>query len=188
MSYIGAQQEERIRQLLCAAQEGDRCAYDEFLREIIPVITSTVSNRLGRMSKDDGDDITQDILLSIHSVLATYDPDRPVYPWLFAIIRHRIIDAARRSGRVRDQEIQSDAYPEEAFYAAIPATDEMYLDRGSLRSAIERLPAAQRQAIEVLRLKEMSLKEASVATNMSPAALKVAVHRGLKSLRKIMLG
>jgi RNA polymerase sigma-70 factor (ECF subfamily) len=37
----------------------------------------------------------------------------------------------------------------------------------------------------MLKLEEMSLKEAAAASGMSVAALKVATHRGLKSLRKV---
>ena len=50
----------------------------------------------------------------------------------------------------------------------------------------ERLPPGQRQAVELLRLKEMSLKEASAASGQSVGALKVAMHRAGKSLREIL--
>jgi RNA polymerase sigma-70 factor (ECF subfamily) len=50
---------------------------------------------------------------------------------------------------------------------------------------VERLPPGQREAVRLLKLKEMSLKEAAAASGMSIAALKVATHRGLKNLRKI---
>jgi RNA polymerase sigma-70 factor (ECF subfamily) len=55
-----------------------------------------------------------------------------------------------------------------------------------LRQAIDSLPQSQRQAITLLKLKEMSLKEAEAASGISIAALKVATHRGVKSLRKIL--
>ena len=44
------------------------------------------------------------------------------------------------------------------------------------------------QAIELLKLREMSLKEAAATTGMSIAALKVATHRALKALRKLLAG
>jgi RNA polymerase sigma-70 factor (ECF subfamily) len=55
-----------------------------------------------------------------------------------------------------------------------------------LHRALAGLPSGQRQAVELLKLKEMSLKEASEASGMSVAALKVAMHRALKSLRAEM--
>ena len=55
-----------------------------------------------------------------------------------------------------------------------------------LRAAIANLPPGQREAINRLKLNELSLKEASAATGMSVAALKVATHRALKNLRKML--
>ncbi len=52
-----------------------------------------------------------------------------------------------------------------------------------LKRAIADLPIGQRQAVELLKLKELSLKEAAATSGMSVAALKVSVHRGLKALR-----
>jgi RNA polymerase sigma-70 factor, ECF subfamily len=55
-----------------------------------------------------------------------------------------------------------------------------------LGKAIERLPPEQRQAIRLLKLNEMSLKEAAEASGRSIAALKVATHRAIKGLRKML--
>jgi len=68
------------------------------------------------------------------------------------------------------------------------AKSRTYLDEGpgdvqSLREAIAKLPVGQRQAAEMLKLQEMSLKVASAASGQSVAALKVAMHRALKALR-----
>jgi DNA-directed RNA polymerase specialized sigma24 family protein len=59
-------------------------------------------------------------------------------------------------------------------------------DAKALRQAVETLPAGQGQAIMMLKLKEMSLKEASAKSGMSIAPLKVATHRGVKALRKLL--
>jgi RNA polymerase sigma-70 factor (ECF subfamily) len=62
----------------------------------------------------------------------------------------------------------------------------MSADEATLLVAIEKLPPDQRQAIRLLKLKEMSLKEAALATGRTVSALKVATHRAVKSLRKIL--
>jgi RNA polymerase sigma-70 factor (ECF subfamily) len=64
--------------------------------------------------------------------------------------------------------------------------DEEIGDVEALEHAIRALPAGQRQAIELLKLREMSLKEASAATGTSVSALKVATHRAMLSLRRIL--
>jgi len=55
-----------------------------------------------------------------------------------------------------------------------------------LREAVDGLPPGQRDAIRMTKLEGLSLKEAAVASGMSVAALKVATHRGLKNLRKLI--
>ena len=75
----------------------------------------------------------------------------------------------------------------ETFAAPQANYDERASDDRVLREAIERLPQGQRDAIRVLKLQEMSLKEAATATGMSVAALKVATHRAMKSLRRMFM-
>ncbi len=52
-----------------------------------------------------------------------------------------------------------------------------------LAAAVARLPEGQRQAVEHLALRELSLAEASTMTGRSTGALKVNLHRALKALR-----
>ena len=58
----------------------------------------------------------------------------------------------------------------------------------ALRRAVRSLPKGQRTAIELLKLREMSLKEAAAASGMSIGALKVSVHRAIKTLRASLDG
>jgi RNA polymerase sigma-70 factor (ECF subfamily) len=53
----------------------------------------------------------------------------------------------------------------------------------ALQRAIRALPARQRSAIELLKLREMSLREAATASGMSISALKASVHRAVRTLR-----
>jgi RNA polymerase sigma-70 factor (ECF subfamily) len=52
-----------------------------------------------------------------------------------------------------------------------------------LREALERLPAAQRQAVELLYVEQVSVAEAAARAGVSPTALKVRAHRGSRALR-----
>ena len=55
-----------------------------------------------------------------------------------------------------------------------------------ISDAIERLPPGQREAVRLLKLQEMSLQQAAAASGMSVAALKVAMHRAMNNLRKML--
>jgi DNA-directed RNA polymerase specialized sigma24 family protein len=46
------------------------------------------------------------------------------------------------------------------------------------------LTPKQREALELVKLKEMSLAEASAASGQSVGALKVNVHRAIQKLRR----
>ena len=70
--------------------------------------------------------------------------------------------------------------------ANIPPHVEGALNEAALHQAIENLPPDQRQAIRLLKLEEMSLKEASAKSGRSVAALKVATHRAIANLRKLL--
>lgn len=160
-----------------AAQKGDAATYRALLTEILPVLRGMVRRRRGQA--DDVEDLVQDVLLSLHSVRHTYDPERPFLPWLTTILRYRLADAARRRARRAANEVTVETLPE-TFSEDQTNIGE---DADRLRQAIAALPAGQKQAVELLRLKEMSLKEAAAASGQSVAALKVAMHRALKALK-----
>jgi RNA polymerase sigma factor (sigma-70 family) len=170
---------------MARAQEGDREAYRRLLEQIAPYLRFLAGRRMGRGS--DVEDAVQDILLTLHAVRHTYDPARPFGPWLVAIANRRVVDALRRRGRSEARETPLE--PEHETFAAVEANlPEAASEARALREAVESLPPGQREAIRLLKLKEMSLKEAAAASGMSVAALKVATHRALKNLRKLLGG
>lgn len=169
--------------LMSAAQDGDKAAYSSLLRHLTPLLRNTVRQKRPFLQPQDIEDLIQDILLSLHAVRATYDPSRPFLPWLTAIARNRIADGGRRHLRRAAREVAVDKYPETFDQVAANPIVETYGDPQALRQAIDKLPQGQRQAIEMLKLRELSLKEAAAESGMSVGALKVAVHRAIKSLR-----
>jgi len=168
--------------LMARAQEGDGAAYRRLLEEVTPYLGSLAARR--HRDANDVEDAVQDVLLTVHSIRHTYDPARPFGPWLVAIANRRFIDQVRRQGRVRARETPLTI--EHETFSGPPANIEESADRHELEGAIDNLPPVQRQAIRLLKLKEMSLKEAATASGMSIASLKVATHRALASLRKML--
>ncbi len=169
--------------LMAHAQDGEREAYRRLLGEITPYVRSLAAKH----HRDDYDieDTVQDVLLTVHAIRHTYDPARPFGPWLVAIARRRIADRLRRQVRWRSRETALE--PEHESLAAPEAMSAETLSEAlSVRDAVERLPVGQRKAITLTKLQEMSLQQASAASGMSIAALKVATHRALKNLRKTL--
>jgi RNA polymerase sigma-70 factor (ECF subfamily) len=169
--------------LMAWAQAGDREAYRRLLTGVVPYLRAVARQAL--RDPAEAEDAVQDVLLTLHAMRHVYDPRRPFKPWLIGIARHRIADR-RRAGRRRGaREVRFDESHE--TIAAPPANETVLLDGGAaLAGALERLPPGQRMALELLKLREMSLKEAAAASGMTVAALKVATHRGLARLRALL--
>lgn len=168
---------------MAAAQAGDRAAYDALLRECIGLARAAAARQ--GVPRDRQDDVVQDVLMTVHRVRQTYDPARSFDAWFFAIARRRSIDAMRRAARQGAREVH------------VPAAYEGHPDPGGDPSQVtERadgakqalaaaaaLPARQREAVEMLVLKEHTSREAAAATGRSEGALKVNLHRALRALR-----
>ncbi len=169
--------------LMAHAQAGDRDAYRRLLEAITPYLRALVARHIANRS--DVEDTVQDILLTLHTVRQTYNPALPFGPWLITIAHRRIVDGLRRQGRLGVRE--APLGPEhETFQAAEANLQEEAVDASMLRDAVEHLPAGQRDAVRMLKLEEMSLKEAAAASGMSVAALKVATHRAIRNLRRLI--
>jgi RNA polymerase sigma factor (sigma-70 family) len=174
-------------ELMRAAQTGNTEAYERLLHEVTPIVRHLVRQQRGFLGPDGVEDLVQEVLLSLHVVRATYDPQRPFMPWLLAIVRNRLADGARRHARTSAHEIGL-ADLDVTFYADnTNLMGEGYGDSQALHHAIEALPAGQRLAIELLKLREMSLKEAAAASGTTAGALKVATHRAMAALRRLMM-
>jgi RNA polymerase sigma factor (sigma-70 family) len=172
--------------LMAAAQEGDRHAYDRLLREIVPFIRAVIQRQHGSAARRD--EVVQDVLLTLHRVRHTYDPTRPFTYWLASIARRRSIDALRRLGRTESPEIYDPTAYETFADPQANRTLEVRHATEGLAEAIAELPERQREAVTLLKLRELSLIEASRLSGTSVGALKVNVHRAIKALRKQLGG
>jgi RNA polymerase sigma-70 factor (ECF subfamily) len=168
--------------LLASAQRGDRGDYRRFLDAVTPFIRALARRRC--RDEERAEDVVQDTLITLHRIRHTYTPGRPVKPWIAAIVARRAIDAARREGRTAGREVDAPlAY--ETF--ADPAANQQEV--GEARHLIERLLPAlspkEKEAVELVKLQEMSLAEASEHSGQSLGALKVNVHRAIARMRRL---
>jgi RNA polymerase sigma-70 factor (ECF subfamily) len=172
-------------QLMRAAQAGERAAYSRLLREITPFIRSMLRRHCSHTQ--DIEEMVQDTLLTLHRVRQTYDPKRPFSPWLASITARRGIDGLRRRSRVARYEISAEIDAYETF--ADPGANSDIEALGTpeqVEQLLQQLPPRQRQALEALKLREMSLKEAAAVSGQSVGALKVNTHRAIKALRALI--
>jgi len=180
-------EDQHFAALMQAAQGGNAEAYARLLGELAPRLRRFVRGHWRLSGAEDVEDLVQEVLLSVHAVRATYDPGRPFMPWLFAIVRNRIADGARRHARHEGRQLLIEDCDVTFSEHTANSSTETFGEVEALNQAIHDLPAGQRNAIEMLKLKEMSLKEAAAASGMSIGSLKVATHRAMSALRKKFL-
>ncbi len=179
--------EDKWPQWMAQAQDGDGAAYQRLLTAITPRLRAIVGRRIS--DPDRAEDVVQEVFLSVHKNRHTYDPKLAFGPWLHTIAERRTMDYLRKAYRLGDREVLVDVYPETFSDDGTNTIEEDALafdDVDRLMAAMKTLAPGQRKAVELLKLKEMSLKEASEASGMTVASLKVAMHRALKALRAEM--
>ena len=174
----------RLSSLMRSAQAGDAEAYVTLMRELAKRVRGMVRRRRSFLEDADVEDLVQDVLLSVHAVRATYDATRPFLPWLLAITRNRLVDAARRHTRHAAREVIVEDLDVTFSTEQTNTMEAVSGDPVALKEAIASLPTGQRSAIELLKLREMSLREAAAVSGTSVGALKVATHRAMDALRR----
>ena len=175
----------RLTAAMAAAQGGDRVAYELVLRECVPLV-KRIARQQGA-SADFLDDVVQDVLVTVHGARATFDPSRSFSAWLTAITQRRTVDILRKRGRRGAREVYAPLAVETHPSADNPEQTAMRrADAAQLRAFVEALPETQREAVLSLALEDNSLEDASKATGRTKTALKVNLHRAIRTLRARM--
>ncbi len=161
-------------------QEGDQEAYRQFLDEIGPVLFNFVRRRV--FNPEMVPDVYQEVLLTLHKARHTYETSRPLGPWLFTVARNSILDALGRNRKFAEREVPMETLPETGDLERDGSLDDQ------LYQALQSLPDSNREAVQLLKLRGLSLEEAARHLGISVAALKVRAHRGYLLLRDLLKG
>ncbi len=183
-----AQDSERWAAWMLLAQDGDREAYHALLQAVLPYVRAITRRYLGRC--EDAEDAVQDVLMIVHGIRHTFEAGRPFKPWLATIATRRCIDLLRRRSQRMRHELERDGAEDDAIHGDHGPEETASRERewDHLHQAVAALPERQREAVRLLRLNELSLNEASAASNQSVGSLKVACHRAIRSLHAALAG
>jgi RNA polymerase sigma-70 factor (ECF subfamily) len=136
-------------------------------------------------TRSGAEDVTQDAFLSMWRSGARYDRARgSVRTWVLGIVHHRAIDALRRA-TVHDRRRSSDEGIEERFEA--PERTDVEAARreeaGTVRGAMESLPADQCQVIELAYFGGFTHTEIAEMLEAPVGTIKGRMRLGLKKMR-----
>jgi RNA polymerase sigma-70 factor (ECF subfamily) len=160
--------------MMVAGLEGDSEAHECLLTALVPLLRSFFRRRV-RGADDDVEDLVQETLIAVHTRRATYDRNRALTAWLYAIARYKLVDHFRRRRHLYPIEELSEMLVTEGFEDASAAV----LD---VERLLESLPTKQAGLIRDTKLGGLSVTEAAKKARVGISDVKVSVHRGLKAL------
>lgn len=161
-------------------QAGDQKAYRLLLHDVSAELRAYLRRRV--RDGQDVEDLVQDVLLTLHRARHTYDPARPFEPWLYAIARNAAVDSFRRDRlRLRMERLPDDE-------ALVDTAREDAGRELSVEGVLAELPETQREALEMVKIRGMSIGEAAARAGVSQGTLRVRIHRGYRTLRALLLG
>lgn len=129
---------------------------------------------LARVPRDEVDDLLQDIFLHAMRKLHTLRNPTAFGPWIAMIARNRAMDFHRASRETVEIE-ENTAVAKPANRAAQEVLD-----------FIRQLPDAYRETLVLRFVEGMTGPEIAVRTGLTPASVRVNLHRGMKLLREKM--
>lgn len=162
-------------QLLVRHRRGDADAF----AELVARYRRPVYSYLVRCGVEDAarDDLFQEIFTSIHSAAATYQPERPVKPWLFAIVAN-IVRSYYRKARARAGALV--ALDPVQGHSATPDSQQLAEARETavwVQGAIAALPFAQREVVLLCCIEQLPQEDVAATLGMPVNTVKTHLRR-----------
>ena len=159
--------------LVRAARDGDRTAFGRLYERYGRVVHGIL---LARLPPHEVDDVVQEVFLTALERLASLRDPGAFGPWLAAIARNRASDQHRRRREhtaLSDEVLGRDSVAPEAL---------------AVLELLRALPDAYRETLTLRLVEGMTGPEIAARTGLTPASVRVNLHRGMKLLRERLHG
>jgi RNA polymerase sigma-70 factor (ECF subfamily) len=165
-------------ELMEAYRQGDNRAFEQLFARYAPRLGRSLRRRVRNTA--DADELLQQTFLHLHRARHDFRSGTRLRPWLFTICRNLEREYFRKRMRRPESPLELDGRsdPRQECYDPV-RTERMK----QVRAALERLPLAQREVIELHWLEDLPFKEVSAIVGASVTAVKVRAHRGYERLR-----
>lgn len=166
--------------LFRAGVAGDAASYRRFLQLLSRLLRPLVARRVPAAETED---VLQEILISVHKARHTHDGERPLMPWLLAIVQFRVNDHLRRLYARAEHESGGRELADvpEASTADVTSRDTL---RESIDELLRDVPERDRRILTLMYVEGCSAREAGGQLGMKESAVKVAGHRALRKIRE----
>ena len=180
LTVVGGAPESEEKDLILRHIEGDGDAFAELIDRYRAPVYSYLA-RCG-VATDDRDDVFQDIFIRIHRAASSYDPDRPLHPWLFTIVANGVRNHLRRQ-RVRSLVGSADQVGEAT--AKNPGAERVTAGRQTmawLEERIKELPLARREVLLLACVESLPLREVAAVLGLPLGTVKTHLRRARLTL------
>jgi len=177
---------DRLIGLLRAVGTGDRAAFAALYAQTAAQLFGVALRMLRQ--RDRAEDVLQESFVTIWQRAGDYDPTKGApLTWLITVLRHRAIDALRRSARQPERL----AEPEEALLALVAGPADS-ADRGSdlraLQNCLGELGPEQRRAMLLVYAYGLTQEELAARIATPLGTVKSWIRRSLERLKKCLDG
>jgi len=170
---------EGFPKVLRAAADGDAAAFATLWRDSHPPLLRYLWVAAG----DAAEDLASDVWLDVARRIAKFKGGEPEFRgWLFTLARRRVIDRHRYQAR-HPESPTGDIAPLDR-----PASDDTFaaaledISTGAALALIATLPHEQAEIIVLRVVVGMEATDVAALVGKSPGAVRVAAHRGLRTL------
>lgn len=159
---------------------GDLDALGEVYNIYAGPVHSVVRGILGPGGQ--ADDAVQEAFMRAWRGAASFDPNRPLGPWLFTIARRTSIDLIRREGRPTRSD--HDELTENVSID-LPGIEEAW-EKWEIRMALDALPEEERTVMLLSHFKGMTHPQIADHLGIPPGTVKSRSHRGHRRLAALL--
>jgi RNA polymerase sigma factor (sigma-70 family) len=157
-------------------------AFEILVHEHSAMLTAFLRSNLG----DDSlrEEVFQQTIVTAWKKLHTFEPDRPFAPWLRGIARNHMLMQFRTTGRYRRRLEGLFAQRLEECYARFDdQLGDTYAERiGLLHDCISRLPEQNRQAVDLIYVRDLNRVRAAAHAGVEVDTLRKRLNRGIELL------
>jgi len=184
-SDFGATGPADLADVVAAAREGDRGAFDEIVRRTY-VDTYTLAVRL-TATEEDARDVVQEAYLRAWKGIRRFRGDAQFSTWMYRITANTAATVSSKRRSQRTVHIDDVADPVETDVALHPelATENTEL-MGRLSAALDELPPRLRVLVVLKDIYGLSHEDIAEELGISVTAAKVRLHRGRKRMRDLL--
>ncbi len=177
---------DQLAVIVRSAGDGDEAAWRTLVEAFSPRIFALI--RAQCRDEELAEEITQSTFCTIATKLADYDEVGRFESWLMRIAMNRLRDEMRRRKRHARPASESTLVGLAGEVDPPDRADDHGLPEGDLRTAIERLPDADREILYLRHVGGLSFKQLAEALETPMGTLLARHHRALKKVREMLEG